>query len=176
MKTRESSIPDEAEWDYHYGLRLERPVDENRLNEFVDRQAASCHHSVILGNIRTRNMMQRSPFERCTVVCFNEEKIAALKKQLPAEKDLQESARRHKVLGHPARQAILHILSSDECCVCDIAEVLGKPVSTVSQHLRTLVAEAVLEYRQEGKLVFYSLTRDARAEAKHWAPAKEGRQ
>lgn len=119
--------------------------------------------------------MQKRPFKRCTVVCFNEATIAALKKELPSKKALQTSARRHKVLGHPARQAILHILGIDECCVCDMAEVLGKPVSTVSQHLRTLVAEGFLDYRQEGKLVFYSLTRDARPEIKHWAPAKEGR-
>lgn len=103
------------------------------------------------------SMTQKCPFKSCTVVCFNDKKIAALKKQLPAEKDLKESARRHKVLGHPARQAILHILSIDECCVCDVAAILGKPVSTVSQHLRTLVSEDFLDCRQEGKLVFYSL-------------------
>ena len=101
--------------------------------------------------------MEKRQFKECTVVCFNAEKIAALKRQLPAEKDLRESARRHKVLGHPARQAILHILSIDECCVCDVAEVLEKPVSTVSQHLRTLMTEGFLDYRQKGKLVFYSL-------------------
>ncbi|MFN2288283.1 MAG: ArsR/SmtB family transcription factor [Chromatocurvus sp.] len=106
-------------------------------------------------------MTNKRPFKRCTVVCFNEDKIATLKKQLPSEKDLRASARRHKVLGHPARQAILHLLGIDECCVCDIAEVLGKPVSTVSQHLRMLVSEGVLEYRQEGKLVFYYLAQDA---------------
>ena len=102
-------------------------------------------------------MTQERPFRSCTVVCFNDKKIAALKEQLPAEKTLREYARRHKVLGHPVRQAILHILSIDECCVCDVAEVLGKPVSTVSQHLRTLMSEGFLDYRQEGKLVFYSL-------------------
>ena len=107
--------------------------------------------------------MQTRPFKSCSVVCFNKEKIAALKKQLPAEKELLRSARRHKALGHPARQAILHILSIDECCVCDVAETLGKPVSTVSQHLRALMAEGLLDYRQDGKLIFYSLTADAKA-------------
>jgi DNA-binding transcriptional ArsR family regulator len=103
------------------------------------------------------------------VVCFNEDKIAALRKQLPSEKALRETARRHKVLGHPARQAILHMLRIDACCVCDIAQVLDKPVSTVSQHLRTLVSEGLLDYRQEGKLVFYSLSRDGNREVDRWA-------
>ena len=102
-------------------------------------------------------MSGKRPFKRCKVVCFNKDKLAAIRKQLPSEKDLRGSARRHKALGHPARQAILHALSIDECCVCDIAQVLGKPVSTVSQHLQTLVSEGLLDYRQEGKLVFYSL-------------------
>ncbi len=106
--------------------------------------------------------MEKRPFKSCTVVCFNKEKIAGLKKQLPTHKELQASARHHKALGHPARLAILHILSLDECCVCDVADVLEKPVSTVSQHLKTLMFEALLDYRQEGKLIFYSLTDEAR--------------
>lgn len=118
--------------------------------------------------------MQKRPFKSCTVVCFNKEKIAALKKQLPAERELIDSARRHKVLGHPARQAILHILSIDECCVCDVAEVLGKPVSTVSQHLRTLMSERLLDYRQEGKLIFYSLTPDGTVAVKFPGAPKGG--
>ena len=118
-------------------------------------------------------MQKRRPFKRCTVVCFNEDKIADLRKQLPSEKDLRESARRHKVLGHPARQAILHTLSIDECCVCDIAQVLGKPVSTVSQHLRTLVSEGLLDYRQEGKLVFYSLPANEDKEIDPWTAREE---
>ena len=106
--------------------------------------------------------MGKRPFKSCTVVCFNKEKIAGLKKQLPSNKELQASARHHKALGHPARLAILHILSIDECCVCDVAEVLEKPVSTVSQNLRTLMSEGLLDYRQEGKLIFYSLTAEAK--------------
>lgn len=118
--------------------------------------------------------MKKRAFKSCTVVCFNKEKIAALKKQLPSQKERQASARRHKALGHPARLAILHILSMDECCVCDVAEVLGKPVSTVSQHLRTLMSEGLLDYRQEGKLIFYSLTTDAKMVAKCLGPSKGG--
>lgn len=116
---------------------------------------------------------QSRQFKQCTVVCFNKNKIAALRKQIPPEKNLRETARRHKVLGHPARQAILHILGIGECCVCDIAEVLDKPVSTVSQHLRTLVSEGLLDYRQEGKLVFYSLLRDGSMDVAPWTEDEE---
>ena len=93
----------------------------------------------------------------CKIVCFNKEKISALKKKLPSKSKLESAARSYKVLGHPARQAILHVLSLDECCVCDLANILKKPVSTVSQHLRMLMSAGFLSSRQEGKLVFYSL-------------------
>jgi len=101
--------------------------------------------------------MRKRQFTICKVVCFNEKKISALKKQVPSKGELDSAARRHKVLGHPARQAILHVLNIDECCVCDLANILEKPVSTVSQHLRMLMSAGFLRSRQEGKLVFYSL-------------------
>jgi len=93
----------------------------------------------------------------CKTVCLNYEKIAALKEQIPPREVLEANADRHKVLGHPTRQAILHILAVEECCVCDLANVLDQPVSTVSQHLRMLRSAGFLRSRQEGKIVFYSL-------------------
>jgi len=105
--------------------------------------------------------MRKRHFTICKVVCFNEKKISALKKQLPSKSKLDSAAHRHKVLGHPARLAILHVLNIDECCVCDLANILGKPVSTVSQHLRMLMSAGFLCSRQEGKLVFYSLASEA---------------
>ena len=97
------------------------------------------------------------PFRVCKVVCWNEQKIRAMKTRLPDEATLKAAARRHKALGHPARQAIVHVLGISECCVCDLANILDKPVSTVSQHLGLMMTEGLLSSRQQGKLVFYSL-------------------
>ena len=104
-----------------------------------------------------KNHVAKRRMTTCKGVCFNEKKISALKKDLPSERKLESTARSYKALGHPARQAILHVLSMDECCVCDLANILEKPVSTVSQHLRMLMSAGFLRSRQEGKLVFYSL-------------------
>jgi len=101
--------------------------------------------------------MRKARLATCKVICFNESKIQAIKKQLPSESQLEDVAQYHKMLGHPTRQAILHVLSMDECCVCDLANILDKPVPTVSQHLRLLVSGGILCSNQEGKLVFYSL-------------------
>ena len=105
--------------------------------------------------------MPRRRFTVCKVICFDEQKISALKKQLPPSKELESAARRHKALGHPVRQAIVHVLGIDACCVCDLANILGKPVSTVSQHLRDLMSAGFLRSRQDGKLVFYFLAPEA---------------
>ena len=113
--------------------------------------------SVILGNDVMENSVRKRRLTTCKVVCFNKKKISALKKKLPSKSKLESAARRYKLLGHPARQAILHVLNIDECCVCDLANILEKPVSTVSQHLRMLMSAGFLRSRQEGKLVFYSL-------------------
>jgi len=156
---------------------LERPSNATgptrQRRECVDRDAGLCHHSLVFGNERMFEMKAEHSFNQCTVVCFNRDKIAALRKQLPSERDLRVAARRHKVLGHLARQAILHTLTIDECCVCDIAAVLDKPVSTVSQHLRALASAGLLDSRQEGKLVFYSLSRDGQRELHQLSPLGE---
>ncbi len=90
-------------------------------------------------------------------MCFNEAKIAALRDSVPTESELAATAARNKALAHPARLAVLAVLAMDACCVCDLANVLGLPLSTLSQHLKTLRTAGLVQSRQEGKLVFYSL-------------------
>jgi len=123
----------------------------------VDKETAYPYHYVIIGNGTMKTDTEKTSFAICKVVCFNKKKIEALRKRIPPISDIESAARRHKVLGHPARQAIICVLDLDECCVCDLANILEKPVSTVSQHLRMLMSSGLLKSRQEGKLVFYSL-------------------
>jgi DNA-binding transcriptional ArsR family regulator len=93
----------------------------------------------------------------CKVVCFNETKIAVLRSALPTQAALAARAARHKALGHPARLAVLAVLAEESSCVCDLANVLALPLSTLSQHLKTLRLAGLVEARPQGKLVFYSL-------------------
>ena len=108
--------------------------------------------------------MDTGSLPRCRSVCFNAEKIGTLRKQMTPLNSLKEEAGRHKALGHPARLAIVHLLELQTCCVCDLANILDMPVSTVSQHLRVLATAGLLESRQQGKLVFYSLPPHAAVE------------
>ncbi|MFH1514236.1 MAG: metalloregulator ArsR/SmtB family transcription factor [bacterium] len=95
----------------------------------------------------------------CKVVCYNQAKIDSLKKHIPSEQVLSDGSEIFKAIGHPQRLAILHVLLESECCVCDLANVLDQPVSTISQHLKILKTAGLLSSRQDGKLVFYTVNK-----------------
>ena len=65
-----------------------------------------------------------------------------------------------KVLGDETRTRILYLLSLQELCVCDIAEVMEMSLPAVSHHLRLLKAMRIVKYRRDGKQVYYSLADD----------------
>lgn len=82
---------------------------------------------------------------------------AALRERLLEVAGLSEL---FKVLGDETRTRILYLLSLQEMCVCDIAEVMEMSLPAVSHHLRLLKLMRVVKYRREGKNVFYSLDDD----------------
>ena len=73
------------------------------------------------------------------------------------EETLFESAMLFKALGDPTRMKILHALSFDELCVCEIAELLGMTHSAVSHQLRILRMSRLVKFRKSGKNAYYSL-------------------
>ncbi|MHC5035880.1 MAG: ArsR/SmtB family transcription factor [Planctomycetota bacterium] len=93
----------------------------------------------------------------CGEFQIREAVVREIEKRLPKSSVLGPLAGTYKALGHPSRLAILHILALEECCVCELACILAQPFSTVSQHLRVLRQAGVVQTRQEGKLIFYSL-------------------
>jgi DNA-binding transcriptional ArsR family regulator len=64
------------------------------------------------------------------------------------------------VLGDTNRIRILHLLSTREMCVCDLAEATGIEQSAVSHNLRLLRHARIVRFRREGKQVFYTLDDD----------------
>jgi DNA-binding transcriptional ArsR family regulator len=65
-----------------------------------------------------------------------------------------------KVLGDETRTKIIYLLSEEELCVCDLAEILEMSLPAISHHLRLLKAMRLVKYRREGKQVYYSLDDD----------------
>ena len=66
-------------------------------------------------------------------------------------------ARIVKALAHPARLMIVDELARQPMCVCDIRELVGSDLSTVSKHLSVLKNAGIVWDEKRGSQVFYSL-------------------
>lgn len=63
-----------------------------------------------------------------------------------------------KVLGHPARVAILQYIINQKACICnDLVEELGLAQATISQHLKELKSIGIIQGSIEGKSVCYCI-------------------
>jgi len=93
----------------------------------------------------------------CSISLINEERVTAVRSATPPEEVLIRLAETFKVLGDPTRVRILHALSLEELCVCDIASLLGTTKSAVSHQLRLLRSLRVVKFRKDGRIVYYSL-------------------
>ena len=75
-----------------------------------------------------------------------------------------EIANLAKVLGHPARVAILqHIIKSDSCICGDLVNEIGLAQPTISQHLKELKNIGLIKGDIEGTRVCYCINQ------KKWA-------
>jgi DNA-binding transcriptional ArsR family regulator len=63
-----------------------------------------------------------------------------------------------KALAHPTRLFIVDELSkADERCVCELTDMVGVDMSTVSRHLALLKNAGIIEDRKQGAMVYYRL-------------------
>ncbi|HTB73029.1 MAG TPA: metalloregulator ArsR/SmtB family transcription factor [Polyangiaceae bacterium] len=79
------------------------------------------------------------------------------RKVMRSEEAFSRAASLFRVVGDVARLKLLDRLSEREWCVTELAEAAGVGLSTVSQQLRALRAERIVERRRTGKHIFYSL-------------------
>ena len=93
----------------------------------------------------------------CECNVIHEKTVASVRKGLPRDSDLVESAELFKVLGDPTRLKIVSSLLLEELCVCDVAAVMGMSQPAVSHHLKVLKAARLVKYRRDGKQIYYSL-------------------
>jgi DNA-binding transcriptional ArsR family regulator len=63
-----------------------------------------------------------------------------------------------KALAHPSRLMIAEALEDGERCVCDLRDLVGADLSTVSKHLTVMRQAGLLEMEKRGLKVFYRLT------------------
>ena len=69
----------------------------------------------------------------------------------------EERARLLKALAHPSRLLMIEELAQGERCVCELTDLVGADISTVSKHLTVLRAAGVVDSDKRGLKVFYRL-------------------
>ncbi len=62
-----------------------------------------------------------------------------------------------KALADENRLRMLLALEGGELCVCQLAELMGLAMSTVSKHLSILYQAGLVNGRKEGRWMYYSL-------------------
>jgi len=60
-------------------------------------------------------------------------------------------------LSDPLRVQVLDLLREKELCVCDLSDTLGVTQSKLSFHLKVLKGAKLVQSRQEGRWIYYSL-------------------
>lgn len=79
---------------------------------------------------------------------------------MPEETELYDLAELFKVFGDSTRIRILYVLSENEECVGDIAQILNMTQSAISHQLRILKQNKLVKVRRDGKQIYYSLADD----------------
>jgi ArsR family transcriptional regulator len=62
-----------------------------------------------------------------------------------------------KALAHPTRLFIVDQVAEGEKCVCELTEMIGADMSTVSKHLSVLKEAGIVSDEKRGLQVFYRL-------------------
>lgn len=74
-----------------------------------------------------------------------------------AHAEYKAQAKIIKALAHPTRLFIVDELSRGERCVCELTDLIGVEMPTVSRHLSQLRNAGILEDEKRGAQVFYRL-------------------
>ena len=86
------------------------------------------------------------------------ELLKKIKKDMPADEQLQDLGDLFKVFGDTTRIKIMYALYEGEMCVCAISELLNMTQSAISHQLKTLKDANLVSARREGKEMYYSLS------------------
>lgn len=103
-------------------------------------------------------MTMETKADVCEVKGVDPDLVAATKVTLIDRPEAERLADLFKLLADPTRARLLHALSeAGELCVCDLAETIEVPETSVSHALRLLRTAGVVRNRRSGRMIYYSL-------------------
>lgn len=80
-----------------------------------------------------------------------------MEQQSPHIRRIRAQAKIFKALGHPSRLLMADAMRSGEKCVCELRELVGDDMSTVSRHLAVLREAGVVAGEKRGTSIYYRL-------------------
>ena len=97
-------------------------------------------------------------FDLCPAQLIDAERVASVRERLVGLEEAGRLAEQFKLLADPTRARLLYaLLEAGELCVCDLAETIGVPESSVSHALRLLRTAGIVRNRRGGRMIYYSL-------------------
>ncbi|HEY7294195.1 MAG TPA: metalloregulator ArsR/SmtB family transcription factor [Dehalococcoidia bacterium] len=93
----------------------------------------------------------------CSVRSVDPQRVQAVQTRLLDDEAYVDLAETFRALADSTRAKIIHALSEQPLCVCDLAQVVGVSEPAVSQHLRLLRSLRIVRGRRDGKMVYYRL-------------------
>jgi len=98
--------------------------------------------------------------DTCSTDSVDYIKVSKVSEALPSGTENQSMAELFKALGDPTRLRIVHALTLEELCVCDLAALMDVSISAISHQLRLLRNLKIVKFRKAGKKAYYSLDDD----------------
>ena len=92
------------------------------------------------------------------------DKLLKLGKTLEKNRNLDAIARFTSAIASKERLIIITALKEQDRCVCELETIMNKSQSTISHHLRKLVAAGLIQGYKKQKFTFYHLFKE---ELKH---------
>mgnify|MGYP000403810730 CR=1 FL=1 len=94
----------------------------------------------------------------CSTKLIDPERVASVRERLVGLEEAGRLSEQFKLLADPTRTRLLYaLLEAGELCVCDLAETIGVPESSVSHALRLLRTAGIVRNRRAGRVIYYSL-------------------
>lgn len=93
--------------------------------------------------------------EQCDIMYVHEDKVKNASNFLN-ETHTIKAMNTLNAIGDKKKLTILFaLLEEEKLCVCDIAKLLQMSIASTSHHLRILYKKEVIDFRKEGKMVYY---------------------
>jgi ArsR family transcriptional regulator len=111
-------------------------------------------HSIIRGSARRIGLISLGYL---AILPNNDEDTARMTFDSVTKARFAAKARIIKAMAHPTRLFIVDELSRQSRCVCELTDMIGADVSTVSKHLAILRSAGIVADDKRGVQVWYTL-------------------